>query len=159
MLKNFIFILFCVGSYKALAENKKLENDSVITQSFNCNDSLAEKKKKPIKEKELKLISLAEIYPDYLEKNPKNIEPLVNNNIECNFEGLERTGGDDIITARQRNLIENSWIVEYPRHGGSKSYYFNFGPVVKEEKTLDEKIQDKLRELYIQQIKPKKSSQ
>lgn len=67
--------------------------------------------------------------------------------IQDNFEGLNRVKGDDIHTARQRELIQNSWL---------KNDQLGYLPI-KEANTQEQKIQDKLSELYIQQTKAKKS--
>ena len=82
------------------------------------------------------MLSLEPVLP-----NNKNTKPIVIG-IQDNFEGLDRVKGDDIHIARQRELIQNSWL------GG---FISGSPPTI-----LGEKMQDR-RELYIQQIKAKKS--
>lgn len=153
MFKRFVLILLCISSCISLGKSNKIEKN--VSANVNNNDSLIEKKKISSNDKQLKPAYLE--YPDLtLDLNPSeksllSLEPLLPNNkniqpkvisIQDNFEELNRVRGDDIHTARQRELIQNSWL------GG----FFSRSPT-----TLGEKIQDKWRELYIQQGKAKKS--
>ncbi len=82
---------------------------------------------------------------ELLSPNNKNTKPIIVG-IQENFEGLDRVKGDDIRTARQRELVQNSLLGDFL--GG---FISRPSPTI-----LGEKIQDR-RELYIQQIKAKKS--
>ncbi|EER21052.1 hypothetical protein [Rickettsia tamurae] len=90
---------------------------------------------------EKSLLSLEPLSP-----NNKNTKPIVVG-IQENFEGLDRVKGDDIHTARQRELVQNSLLEDFL--GG----FISRPPP---PTILGEKIQDR-RGLYIQQTKAKKS--
>lgn len=151
MLKKFILVLLCISSYKSLGESNKTEN----------NISWIERKKVSSNDKQLKPVYLehldltSDLNP--LEKSLLSLEPLSPNNkntkpivvgIQENFEGLDRVKGDDIRTARQRELVQNSLLGDFL--GG---FFPRF-----QTNTLGQKLEDKQRGLYIQQIKAKKSS-
>ncbi|AFC74962.1 hypothetical protein RPATATE_0806 [Rickettsia parkeri str. Tate's Hell] len=149
MLKKFILVLLCISSYKSLGESNKTEN----------NVSAIERKKVSSNDKQLKPVYLehfdltSDLNPT--EKSLLSLEPLSPNNnstkpiivdIQENFEGLDRVKGDDIHTARQRELVQNSLLGDFL--GG---FISRPPPTI-----LGEKIQDRGR-LYIQQTKAKKS--
>ncbi|MFV9858320.1 hypothetical protein [Rickettsia sibirica] len=149
MLKKFILVLLCISSYKSLGESNKTEN----------NVSAIERKKVSSNDKQLKPVYLehfdltSDLNPT--EKSLLSLEPLSPNNnntkpiivdIQENFEGLDRVQGDDIRTARQRELVQNSLLGDFL--GG---FISRPPPTI-----LGEKIQDR-RGLYIQQTKAKKS--
>ncbi len=147
MLKKFILVLLCISSYKSLGESNKTENNisGIERKKVSSND----KQLKPVYLEHLDLTS--DLNP--LEKSLLSLEPLSPNNkntkpivvgIQENFEGLDRVKGDDIRTARQRELIQNSWL-----RGDLISRF--------PTNTLGQKIEDKWKGLYIQQIKAKKS--
>ncbi|AFC73153.1 hypothetical protein [Rickettsia montanensis] len=89
---------------------------------------------------EKSLLSLEPLSP-----NNNNTKPVVVD-VQENFEGLDRVKGDDIRTARQRELVPNSLLRDFL--GG---FISRPPPTI-----LGEKIQDR-RGLYIQQTKAKKS--
>ncbi|HJD54707.1 MAG TPA: hypothetical protein LFW11_05140 [Rickettsia endosymbiont of Proechinophthirus fluctus] len=149
MLKNFILVLLCISSYKSLGESNKTEN----------NVSAIERKKVSSNDKQLKPVYLehfdltSDLNPT--EKSLLSLEPLSPNNnntkpiivdIQENFEGLDSVKGDDIRTARQRELVQKSLLGDFL--GG---FISRPPPTI-----LGEKIQDR-RGLYIQQTKAKKS--
>lgn len=149
MLKNFILVLLCISSYKSLGESNKTEN----------NVSAIERKKVSSNDKQLKPVYLehfdltADLNPT--EKSLLSLEPLSPNNnntkpiivdIQETFEGLDRVKGDDIRTARQRELVQNSLLGDF-----LAGFISRPPPTI-----LGEKIQDR-RRLYIQQTKAKKS--
>ncbi|QCS24452.1 hypothetical protein FEC77_04770 [Rickettsia parkeri] len=149
MLKKFILVLLCISSYKSLGEANKTEN----------NVSAIERKKVSSNDKQLKPVYLEHFDPNSdlnpTEKSLLSLEPLSPNNnntkpiivdIQENFEELDRVKGDDIRTARQRKLVQNSLLGDFL--GG----FISRPPPT----TLGEKIQDR-RRLYIQQTKAKKS--
>ncbi|WP_392506572.1 hypothetical protein ACE5D9_02110 [Rickettsia sp. 2024-CO-Wats] len=149
MLKKLILVLLCISSYKSLGESNKTEN----------NVSAIERKKVSSNDKQLKPIYLEhfDLTSDLnsAEKSLLSLEPLSPNNnntkpiivdVQENFEGLDRVKEDDIRTARQRELVQNSLLGDFL--GG----FISRPP----PKILGEKIQDR-RGLYIQQTKAKKS--
>lgn len=152
MLKKFILVLLCISSYKSLGESNKTENNisGIERKKVSSND----KQLKPIYLEHLDLTSdlnlseksLLSLEP--LSPNNKNTKPIVVG-IRENFEGLDRVKGDDIRTARQRELVQNSWL--YSWQGGDFISRF-------QTNTLGQKLEDKQRGLYIQPIKAKKSS-
>ncbi|ABV76374.1 hypothetical protein [Rickettsia rickettsii] len=149
MLKNFILVLLCISSYKSLGESNKTEN----------NVSAIERKKVSSNDKQLKPVYLehfdltSDLNPteksllslESLSPNNNNTKPIIVD-IQENFEGLDRVKGDDIRTARQRELVQNSLLGDFL--GG---FISRPPPTI-----LGEKIQDR-RRLYIQQTKAKKS--
>ncbi len=102
--------------YKSLGESNKTEN----------NVSAIERKKVSSNDKQLKPFYLehfdltSDLNPT--EKSLLSLEPLSPNNnntqpiivdIQENFEGLDRVKGDDIRTARQRELVQNSLLGDF----------------------------------------------
>ncbi|MCC8461846.1 MAG: hypothetical protein LN546_01360 [Rickettsia endosymbiont of Ecitomorpha arachnoides] len=109
MLKKFILVLLCISSYKSLGESNKTENNisGIERKKVSSND----KQLKPVYLEHLDLTS--DLNPS--EKSLLSLEPLSPNNkntkpivvgIQENFEGLDRVKGDDIRTARQRELVQ-----------------------------------------------------
>ena len=141
--------MLCISNYKSLGESNKKEN----------NVSALERKKVSSNDKQLKPVYLEhlDLTSDLnaSEKSLLSLEPLSPNKntkpivvgIQENFEGLDRVKGDDIRTARQRELVQNSLLGDFL--GG---FISRPPPTI-----LGEKIQDR-RGLYIQQTKAKKSS-
>ncbi|HJD60280.1 MAG TPA: hypothetical protein LFW20_06540 [Rickettsia endosymbiont of Omalisus fontisbellaquei] len=163
MLKKFILVLLCISSYKSLGKSNNIEkerNSNLVDFQENLSDTNSDIGKPSIFIKDEQLKEYKELY--ILNKNQwdskllspnKNTKPIVIG-IQDNFEELHRVKGDDIHTARQRKLIQNSWL---------KDDSFNYQPV-KDGKTIgiEDLIKDlnskqQMRELYIQQIKAKKS--
>jgi hypothetical protein len=163
MLKKFILVLLCISSYKSLGESNNIEKErksNLVDFQENLSDTNSDIWKPSIFIKDEQLKEYKELY--ILNKNQwdskllspnKNTKPIVIG-IQDNFEELHRVKGDDIHAARQRKLIQNS---------GLKDGSFNYQPV-KDGKTTgieglikDLNSQQQMRELYIQQIKAKKS--
>ena len=116
MLKKFILVLLCISSYKSLGESNKTENNisAIERKKVSSND----KQLKPVYLEHLDLTS--DLNP--AEKSLLSLEPLSPNNnntkpivvdIQENFEGLDRVKGDDIRTARQRELVPNSLLGDF----------------------------------------------
>ncbi|HJD58555.1 MAG TPA: hypothetical protein LFV92_05200 [Rickettsia endosymbiont of Ceroptres masudai] len=149
--------MLCISSYKSLGESNKTEHNisEIERKTVSSND----KQLKPVYLEHLDLTS--DLNPS--EKSLLSLEPLSPNNkntkpivvgIQENFEGLDRVKGDDIRTARQRELVQNNWLYNswlYSWQGGDFISRF-------QTNTLGQKLEDKRRGLYIQQIKAKKSS-
>lgn len=109
MLKKFILVLLCISSYKSLGESNKTENN--ISEIERKKVSSNDKQLKPVYLEHLDLTS--DLNPS--EKSLLSLEPLSPNNkntkpivvgIQENFEWLDRVKGDDIRTARQRELFK-----------------------------------------------------
>ncbi len=117
MLKKFILVLLCISSYKSLGESNKTKNNvsAIERKKVSSND----KQLKPVYLEHLDLTS--DLNP--AEKSLLSLEPLSPNNnntkpivvdIQENFEGLDRrVKGDDIRTARQRELVPNSLLGDF----------------------------------------------
>ncbi|WP_231571844.1 hypothetical protein [Rickettsia amblyommatis] len=144
----YISIVVYISSYKSLGESNKTQNNvsAIERKKVSSND----KQLKPVYLEHLDLTS--DLKP--AEKSLLSLEPLSNNNntkpivvdMQENFEGLDRVKGDDMRTARQRELVPNSLLGD-----------FLWGFISRPPPTiLGEKMQDR-RGLYIQQTKAKKS--
>ncbi|CEO17361.1 hypothetical protein RMONA_04905 [Rickettsia monacensis] len=136
-----------IVSYKSLGESNKTENTVSVVERKKVSSN--DKQLKPVyldltsdlNPSEKSLLSLEPLSP-----NNKNTKPIVVG-IQENFEGLDRVKRDDIRTARQRELVQNSLLGDFL--GG----FISRPPA---PTILGEKIQDR-GGLYIQQTKAKKS--